>query len=401
MANDSQKDDDLLLGTILIFMAVIGSLIFLWLVGYGWKHLIAEYAANGTAAWIGGLAIAGLALLLATVMALIRNASRRALAANQPARGGAWQLLYPFLFVLSALGLLNSGLYLFAGGQILGEQIDGAQARLSQLESAAVAGLRDPEQEAREAEVNQLLTSLDEEIHSPMGPNSCGVGPESRAIIAAIRQILPNFHELGGRSRHTCDSPNLRDISDSYRRQALEMLRSDPRFASGGGARMRAVLGELRRRTAEAQAGLESAEAGLSGRATRSGSNAYDDAVLALKRASSTYGFYRNSSDPPVARALANLPREIDVADSTGLGSIGQIIPTLAHRLNYLSTWVFFAVALLIDIGLVLLVSAALFHFRRRRRMKDEGRDDGGPGVNIGGDRPARDPIFLWVNPYS
>ena len=401
MARNSSAADDFALPGIWYGMGFIATLIFIWWVGYGWSKLLATYTPNTATAVAAGWLIAIFAYLLALVMGAGSAARARARSNGLLPRGSSWFALYPFLFVLSALGLLNSAVYLLEGGVVMQEEIDQAQERLSMIDAAAARGLRDPAHARKEARVNQLLAGLEREIKSPYGDNRCGVGPGARRIIGQIRDELPDFHEYYGSSVHDCAQVDrLEAIYRSYEGQAREMLRTDTAFVQGGGSGLRDLQAEMHTAFVDAQSGLAAAEERLAPGNREGRTAAYADSLHALRAAATVYGQYRGIPDPRVQRALTGLPMEIDVSMAGGLGSIGAIVPTLIHRLGYLSTWIYLLVALLIDIGLVLLLARILGIVARNKRRRDGG-DELGSGAGAEPTRRANDPAFLWVNQYS
>ncbi len=396
MTNSARKNDDLSLPIIWIAMAAIAALGFVFLLTYGWGRLLVIYMPNSGSAWTAATLIAVFAFLLAVVMGAARAARLRAEEEGRPRPNRSWLALYPFLFFLSALGLLNTAVYLMEGSVVLREQITRARENLSALRTAAPQALRDPSFEAKEARVRQLLPALNSEIHNPHGDNSCGVGPKAREVIAAIRVELPGFHEYAGRSEHACNSPKLDGIYQSYKTQAEEMLASDPAFARDGGHQKRALAERIESDVDRSEQRLIATDRALAEGSDQSRASSYDNAKTALSEAATVYGRYRH--DPALSSAFVDLPQDVDVDDAQGLGSLGAIIPTLIHRLSRLSTWGYIVFALIIDIGLVLLLATVLLN-RSRQRSRTEDVDPWAPqspGVNQ--PKRAHDPTFLWVN---
>jgi len=381
------------------FLAVLAVLLFMATIGFGWWRLLNSYTTFPYLAHIAAPLIAIFTAGLAFVMGARRAARKRAIEQGYAPGSSSWLLLYPFLFAFSALGLLTSFFYLLEGGVVLQEQIDHAQEQLAVLENGAVEALRDPAHEAREARVRQLLSSLQREINHPGG--ICGVGREATDIIRRIREELPDYHQYArGAADTVCEPENLDRIYRSYEEQALDMLRDDHDFVASGGRDRQEFLAELRAAVSGAQEGLRAAEGDLRPSGPHRSSGSYSEAQQALLNASTVYSRFRDSLAQRSARPIAALPAELDVSSGTQIDSIGAIIPSLVRRLRYLTTWVYLVLALLIDIGLVLLLSTVVQNMRRRASDSD---DTGESSSEPGSPRPRRahDPTFLWVNQYS
>jgi hypothetical protein len=355
----------------IIALLVLVIVLFAIIVGYGWMRLLAQELAP--------VAAGALAALITMIAILLAQQIARAMWARQEGGGRLGQILflYPILFIISALGTINAAFYNFEGSSVLQQVIDDAERKLAALGSAATIGLRDPDREARTAEVERLLVQLDGEIRSPTG--NCGVGPESRSIIGQIRVILPEFREFSRRagSQPDCGDEALSRLSQSYRNTALEMLNINPEERTHAALRTE-IAGQI----VDARRGLVDAETSL----TRGGGfgSGYQGAQLALENAATAYSESREklaSAAPDAARLLASA---IDVSRARYLGSITAMPGTLAGRLDYWTTWVYFVIAVLLDFFLVFLFVEGL---RASRPLAPQP------------ERPAsRDPQFLWVN---
>jgi hypothetical protein len=367
MADNLRKPSS---STSTIILLVLVIILFGVVVGYGWMRLLAT-EIDPTIAGVLSALITIIAVLLAQLVA-------RAILARREGSGGLGRIifLYAILFTISALGTINAAFYNFEGSSVLQQVIDNAEQKLAAMASAAEGALHDPRQEARAAEVERLLIQLDGEIKSPTG--NCGVGPESRAIIARITALLPEFREFSRRpgSQPACDSAALDQLSRRYSDTALRMLNIDPE------ERIR-----LQRRTqitsaiAQANRELLSAERGL---AQGGGFGAgYKPAQLALENAATTYSSARENLAGAAPQAVAPLSDSIDVSRARYLGSITSMPGTLVERYNYWTTWAYLVIAIFLDFFLVFLFA--------------EGLAASNP-TPVVLPPPSRDPAFLWVN---
>lgn len=350
-------------------LLVLVMILFALVVGYGWLRLLATALDPLSAGFVAAL-ITVISLLLARMIAKAWLAGK-----EDPAYRTKIFLLYPVLFIISALGTINAAFYNFEGSSVLQQVIDDAERRLAALDSTSSAALRNRASDARTAEVERLLLQLRTEILNPS--NNCGVGTVARGIIRQIQRILPQFQEISQRSiERDCNSATLRRLADTYRDNALRMLNADPELQDR--TRLR---GELAEPLAAARRRLLRAETAL---ATGGGfGNGYGEAQLALEEAATAYGEARERLVTIQPIAGETLPPSIDVARARYLGSITAMPGTLASRLNYFTTWVYILIAIFLDLFLIFLFV--------------EGARTAAPVV----ERPREivgDPQFLWVN---
>lgn len=351
-------------------LLILVMILFALVVGYGWLRLLASAMDPLIAGFVAAL-ITVIALLLARMVGKAVITGR-----SDPSYMAKLLFLYPILFIISALGTINAAFYNFEGSSVLRQVIDDAEKNLTALDEAAKTALRDegPQAEAATA-IARLLVQLESEIKNPL---NCGSGPNARRLIARIHAILPEFEELSRRpGMRGCDAATLDAIYDTYARNATRMLGIDPERQ----ARI-ALTGEIADPIANARKGLAQAKIDL---ATGHGfGNGYGDAQLAIERAGTIYsdGLQKlRQARPDAAKPLAE---DINVAPARDLGSITAMPGTLANRLDYWTTWVYFIIALALDFFLIFLFVEGL-------------RGAAPPPVII--DKPrSSDPQFLWVN---
>ena len=349
-----------------ISLLVLVMILFALVVGYGWLRLLA-FAMDPT--------IAGVVAALITVIAILLGRMIARIWLSDEARGKLL-LLYPVLFVISALGTINAAFYNFEGGSVLLQVIDDTEKRLASLDAASMRALRDEGPEARAAaDVERLLIQLQSEI---MNPQNCGVGPEARRIIASINRILPQFQPLSKTGRMpTCDEATLLQLYKVYENNALRMLDIDPARRD-----RLAVRTDIAGPVARAMDDLRKAETRL---ATGGGfGNGYLQAQLALENASTIYADAREKLAAVQPAAAAPLAPAVDISRSRDLGSITTMPGTLAARLNYWTTWFYLVTAVLFDLLLVFLFL--------------EGLRQAAPITVVPVPVRHNDPQFLWVN---
>lgn len=350
-----------------VSLLVLVMILFCLVVGYGWLRLLA-FAMDPK--------IAGFVAALITVIAILLARMIGRIWLSGPGARAKLFLLYPILFVVSALGTINAAFYNFEGGSVLLQVIDDTEKQLAALDAASKRALRDEGPEAQAAaEVERLLIQLQSEI---MNPQNCGVGPEARRIIAAINRILPQFQALSNtRGVPSCDEETLLRLYKVYENNALRMLDIDP------ARRERiAVRTDIAGPLARAMEDLRKAETRL---ATGGGfGNGYTQAQLALENASTVYADTREKLAAAQPAAAVTLAPATDISRSRDLGSITTMPGTLASRLNYWTTWFYFVTAVLFDLLLVFLFL--------------EGLRQASPIVVMPAQPRHNDPQFLWVN---
>lgn len=366
-----------LLAIVVLFVAVVTA---------GWHRLLAPVLstftpssplAAGLLSAVAALAIAIIAVILARAVADERVDGARA-RENKSAAGNdrTWWAYFFILFALSALGTMNTVFYYGEGGIVLREHLAQARQCLNELETTAKDALQTPAYSKRVAQVNGLLTRLEEEIRNP---RNCGEGPEANRILQQLgRELGSEFTPLSGRSR---DCQRVHELMTSYRRIAADLLRTSPDYTRENVARKEALMATIAEFTRSAHKRLDDAESALA-------AGSRGDAQDALEGAASYYGKMTleltGASGGPQTTSCT-----IDVRQIRGLGSIAQVIPILMHRLDHLSTYLYILLALLLD---VILIACFMRVLRSAQQPTDR------PPTTTDG-ASGRQPHFLWVNP--
>jgi len=362
-------------GTLVLLTIALVTFFFM-VVTYGWMHLLLPLTGEPIVAVSFALLLTLIALLFARYLG-----DKQAQKISQ-GEGGTrlidWAIFIPFLLLISAMGTTNSAFYKFQGGAVLQEDIDNAQNKLRELEGAAGSALGDAEFQARQQRLVALLASLRHEVVSINGGNFCGVGSNALGIIRDIQVILPGFRIPNGTiGRTRCDQIDEQAIYDGLEDQANELLEasSDP------------LLARLKRQFVTAQQRLKAAEERLNATGEFDDSR-YQVAQAALQDAANQYADARTELVERLpAAAQGRLPKEtaLDISQSTHLGSIASLVPTLLSRLDEGSTWVYVVTGIALDLALVYFftqIALAARNFRPRVIA---------PVIT--------DPRFLWVNP--
>ncbi len=371
--------------------ALVGfTVLFFSVLAIGWHRFFAT-AIFAPASWAIAIALAVFAILLARMVAAEKIRVKLQGHEKDVLSDNYWIFYFMVLFSISALGTMNTEFYFGEGKVVLLEAIDGAQQNLDSIDSIAPKILTNPQLEQKQATINRLLSSLDGEISNANGGNSCGIGVSARKIIQEIKVELPNFREFSGAGVYTCSGSEEKNkaLSNSYKKQAYQLLRNDPIFVAANIAQNEVLLNSVHQRVTQEKAQLDAAKLALGSGADSSLSNGdnYANAQHALESAASSYAKMRIELDKASSTPF-DLPRTISVASTRQLGSFAQIIPSLLGRMGHISTWIYIVFAILMDVILI------IFFTRVMRGAQQTGN------MNYMSDNNSteRDLGFLWVN---
>ncbi|PWF55732.1 hypothetical protein [Massilia glaciei] len=375
-----------LIGVIALFVVVLT---------LGWSKLIGAWFSPGLsfAAWLVALGMALVAVVLAKGVAL-EKIRLRLMAVGAAARADfTWVAYFAALFVISALGTMNTAFYFGEGKQVLTEAIDHANEDLASLQASAPKLLSDPQLEQKKASINRLLSNLEAEISSANGGNNCGVAASSREIIRELAVVLPGFRQLSGSTGFTCagNEARFKALALSYRNQAYQLLRNHPDYVAVNGERKERLQATVRERVTQENQRLMAAKAQLDGAADGAAKpgGAYGEAKNALEAASTTYSQLLVELEQ-VSGARTSLPRAIAVDQARQLGSIAQIVPSMVGRLDRLTTWFYFLIAISADVILIMCFMRVFGAGRREGGARQNGREHVQTKTDLN---------FLWVNP--
>jgi hypothetical protein len=357
--------------------AMLGIIIYL-----GWFRLIQKIDE----AWAAPFAVllTLIALLLARLIGVswyeaeVRSAEEET---GRRFRYG-WLALYPFCFLISALGVINLGFYKFEGASVLTQNIDKASTTLSALLTSAQTDLLDKEYGDRFRAIDELLPHLHDEINNP---DNCGYGQNAKDIVESINAKFqqwdyPNRVKPPSGSHTFCGEAAER-LYLILEKQIQDLLRGD--FVARRGPEKKAYLEELAAHVATAKDKLDKAKEGLArvSFASVHQEDAYEAARSSLMAARDTYKDYLEKLKAFLSSKTA-LPETLDISRSEELGGINTIIPTMLSGGQRIYFYVANAVAL--DFLVIYL-------FKSARAAFEPGPKPESPGQT--------DPQFLWTNP--
>jgi hypothetical protein len=301
--------------------------VFAFVVGYGWTQLAVE--GGPFLSPIVGLAAAVVGLGLAYYVAAVKH------------ENGKWAVsaLLPFiiLFTVSALGTLNTLFLRFQGQQAL---LDDAIAGRNQVVLLRAALERVPPAEERfRLKVRELWGNLKEEI---INPSRCGQGPVAASKLKELQVILPSFQLRSG-----LDCLNAESTIPYYERRIQELVETSAEaMQSKPSAKTREAL-TAKAQNIEEEFKVIEKEAGPG--------LGVDEQRLVKKRlseAASEYAALRRESEAVSPGAWGNLPMKLDVG-STNIGMIGKVLELMWYRRSDPTTYLFFLVALILDLAIV------------------------------------------------
>ncbi len=357
----------------------------------GWHKLIAPSLGSGASVLAWALAVAVAMIALATAVGVAAERVRlHANAADGPGRY-TWVAYLGVLFMLSALGTMNTAIYFLEGRAVLEESVSGMQRDLADLQARAEAMLATPKFDMDKKDVLNRMNNVAAELTNEA---NCGYGKAARQAIEALKQRLPAFTELSGtlRCRTEEEKAKLRAVISAYRDQVDKLLKSMPSYAAEDVEGREGFLAGLRQRVkVDAEALQTAKDALLLSNGGASGmvepSDPYGQAQRALQAAARTYAdsvakLQQLKPDAPklAARIGTDAPLQ--------LGSVAQVVPFVLGRLNKISTYVYVLAAVMLDFILV----ACVIRVLRSRRA---------PTVRASPAGVRTDLTFLWVPPTA
>jgi hypothetical protein len=248
----------------------------------------------------------------------------------------------------------------FEGDQVADQRVEQARKDLAQLKTAAKHALAVPEFEALQGDVHSLLGALSQRIFTVAGGNSCGIGKDSAAIIANIRQRLAPYSSEADpfpiipftTQQHDCTRRDeLQAISKQYDLQAERVLATTTIYRTKDVARRQEASQKIETSLDSAMLGLSQA-LNDSSESARGVARNYRLLQKALKDAADAYrqqiGLLESiTSKPP------DLPQSLDIEDVEQLGNIAYIIKNVLGRLDRPQTYFYILAAVLLDAFMV------------------------------------------------
>jgi len=321
------------------FLALSGiSLIFCWLVGYGWYRTFNSWTGSDNLAIVIGLFVALIANVLALAIAKERHS-------NPDDKGTVFSYFF-VLILLSSLGTINTLYFNISGISIAQNDIKGAIEKVSELKDKTPIILSTPAYDEWKNKVDIAWLSLQAEIRNP---KLCGQGPEALKRIGELQILLPSFKVMAGSAG--CDRTDQliseygntiekqKELSKEY--QNAKILLDSKKYiekeSSTTTERLTNLLTQVK--------------------------NLSDIQLVKteLNLISSEYSKMKDRLESATGTRLDQTFR-IDTTGIQSMGNPGEIISFIATRLNEVNTYVYILIALLIDITLITAFRAVMNH---------------------------------------
>jgi hypothetical protein len=252
--------------------------------------------------------------------------------------------LFVLLLIISAVGVFNSLMVNLEGKRIFQEAIDDSSFKFNELMLQANKLLSNPALEAKRARVEKLKSLFFSELRNPI---NCGQGKAAMQLAQDLRNELPEFQMLSGRTKRG-NCANIESLIKSYGEQVDNLLNNSVEFTK---ARYIEILDEkdkIRQKEQEAQEELARLKNNIS-----NGVNSLNKSRLELEKLASKYqlliqglGKYSSGLDIPVS---------LDIGGVRNLGEWSQLINLIISRLDKPATYVYLSLSVFFDWILVYL----------------------------------------------
>jgi len=308
-----------LIGIVILFIAIVGK---------GWQGLFSTQSF-------------GLSVIVGVIIALIATSLAYAIANERVTHSrwnsAAWAYFF-FLFNISALGTINAMFATFQSANILRSEIERATASTVKLRDLGLAQLATPASEQLTSEVAARWKNLKAEIENPM---RCGQGQEAIRRANELQQVLPTFRMLAG----SVQCKNNNDIIAAYEKQIAELVTTAPQVIKD-----KPTLEFKAHLVAETQQlldGLRETQKQLHGRFF------LNEVKGRIYDVAESYSKLRQELDTRSGKVIEAIPLNIDTTAVSALGDIGQILSFIMSRLSDLSTYIYLAIALILDMAVI------------------------------------------------
>ena len=198
-------------------IAAFVSLVFVVLIGFGYYLLLQK---NWLVAVCAGTTFAATAWFIAKYL----GSNEKGIRKHPP--------LFVLLLLISAVGVFNSLMLNFEGKKIFQETVKDTDQRFFNLGQSVVKFVNNPDIEKRIAQIEQLNDDLIKEI---MNPQSCGQGPAAMRIIDKLKNELPEFRPLSGKS----DCSVSAQVANEYNEKIPTTMINSNWYIDSGIARMK------------------------------------------------------------------------------------------------------------------------------------------------------------------
>jgi len=317
----------------MIGLLAVGLLFFV-IVGYGWSRIFANMGA------FVSLALGTVAAFTALALAFT--------VANAKVEAGRWTppavLVFILLFSMSAMGSLNSLFTAFLSEAVIKSELNRAYEHVIQLRDQAKVKMATPDSVKFRADALGKWEALKQEIQNPA---RCGQGPVAAARLTDLQTVLPNFRLLAGLSCATASA-----TLPIYERTVNDLIEKAP------------VVMEAkpidRKREDIVRGADEVVKLIGSAQAHAGQAFALTDIKNDVSGANTKFVILRNEAESAVPGGFPAVPRQLDTFQIDALGNIGQVLPFMMSRLGDASTYIFFAVALILDFAIVAMFAGVI-----------------------------------------
>lgn len=308
------------------------SILFVAILAYGYLNLLRDFG------WFIALILGSIIATFAWYLARVAGTAEDGTKVN-------WILVVP-LFIISAAGVYNSMMVFLEGGQVLSDTASESQQQFGLLENAAQKELAVSGVSKQISKVYTLRDALFSEIENPL---NCGQGPTARNLIVELKRELPGFEPLSSPSQ---DCSKNKEVIDDYRRRIDDLVDRAPWN--------NATLSGVARESAKARQEL----ADLRGEITKSYSSSDIKQVTGIfENFQTQYQDLRYKLGQHTN--VEGLPEDLPIVAAQSLGNVYKLPALIMSRLDEVSTYVYFVIALFFDLLLVY-----LFQLAARSRVK-------------------------------
>ena len=188
--------------TTALYVLIAMICVFVVLLTNGWsKFLLNEpiFAAFPPLAYLGGLAVAAIGVILAKGVASERL---RVEHEENPKFKNTWIAYFMVLFMFSAVGTMNFLFNLIMAGETVEQTISQTVQGLNTLETKSKSALPTPLLDKKRTIVEATFRKFEAEIKNPL---NCGMGVASIAHYTTLKRELPNMAAPSGSAGQKCE----------------------------------------------------------------------------------------------------------------------------------------------------------------------------------------------------
>lgn len=341
-----RQDDIAEVSNSVSFYALISLIVmFVVIVAYGWSTMLVPVISlpSGWSDFLSpiftllryavGLAIAVAGVLFGKAVA----AERIRISAEEEAKfKNTWKAYFIVLFVISALGTMNTMFVYTQGSYALSEAISKTRNHLQQLKFRIDDRLATSNYDQQRADIAQLFGNFEKELRNPA---NCGFGAQSNMRFRELQVVLPKLKPL---SLGSGACANVGEQITSYR-QIVEALMDDlPDPATKKRYQQRKAFSTQIEKTITDIEEIKVQNASL------------DKAVVVPALAAAWITYERILREAELTSGSSfELPAKIVDKNAQSMGDITQIIPLLIEHSDDPKTYVIIGAALLFDILLI------------------------------------------------